>query len=91
MALTVDRDTDDRYWQQAAACRGRDRSKTFYPPMHHETRDERAWREQAAKAICAACPVQADCRDYALKSRESFGIWGGLTEHERKAMLAVNA
>lgn len=89
--LLVARDADDRPWLRAAACRGRDQSRAFYPPMHHESRDERAQREQLAKTICMGCPVQAACRDYALGIREPFGIWGGLTEYERRALLTAAA
>lgn len=39
-----------------------------------------------AKRICAACPVRVACLDYALRHNEAFGIWGGLTEKERKAL-----
>ena len=38
-----------------------------------------------AKAICAGCPVRVECLDFALAGRERFGIWGGLTEKERRA------
>jgi WhiB family redox-sensing transcriptional regulator len=40
-----------------------------------------------AKAICDRCPVQALCLEYALKIRESHGIWGGLNELERRQLL----
>jgi WhiB family redox-sensing transcriptional regulator len=45
----------------------------------------------AAKAICAGCSVLADCRDYALRSRQPFGVWGGLDEEERRAIWAGKA
>ena len=86
--VLVARDADDRPWLRAAACRGREQSRAFYPPMHHESREERAAREQRAKAICLDCAVQTACLEYALGTREPFGIWGGLTEFERKSMLA---
>jgi WhiB family redox-sensing transcriptional regulator len=89
--LLVARDSEDRPWLRAAACRGREQSCAFYPPMHHESRDERADREQRAKAICMSCPVQSACLEYALGIREPFGIWGGMTEYERKAMLTTAA
>lgn len=44
-----------------------------------------------AKAICNVCPVQADCSVYALNIKEPFGIWGGLTESERKDVFAATA
>ncbi|MBI2051355.1 WhiB family transcriptional regulator [Candidatus Roizmanbacteria bacterium] len=37
-----------------------------------------------AKAICAECYVKVECLEYALKNNEKFGIWGGLTERERR-------
>lgn len=40
-----------------------------------------------AKAICARCPVQVECLEYALENREQYGVWGGTTRDERKAML----
>lgn len=53
-----------------------------------EARQERGRvdRVQRAKAICAKCPVQPDCLGYALEYAEQFGIWGGKTERERRAI-----
>lgn len=42
----------------------------------------------AAKAVCARCGVLSECRDYALRTRQPFGVWGGLDEEERKAVWA---
>jgi WhiB family transcriptional regulator, redox-sensing transcriptional regulator len=42
----------------------------------------------AAKAICAACGVLSECRDYALRTRQPFGVWGGLDEEQRRAVWA---
>ena len=44
-------------------------------------------REAVAKALCVHCPVRVDCLEYALQSREGHGIWGGLNEMERRAVL----
>jgi WhiB family redox-sensing transcriptional regulator len=43
-------------------------------------------REKRAKEICAECPVQIECRNYALEIREQYGIWGGMTENERRLL-----
>jgi WhiB family redox-sensing transcriptional regulator len=44
--------------------------------------------DAAAKQYCTACPVRNSCSDYALAAREEFGVWGGLTEGERKTLLS---
>ncbi|HET6910482.1 MAG TPA: WhiB family transcriptional regulator [Mycobacteriales bacterium] len=41
----------------------------------------------AAKAICDRCPVMQPCRDYALQTRQAFGVWGGMDEEERRILL----
>jgi WhiB family redox-sensing transcriptional regulator len=40
-------------------------------------------RHQKAKAVCAKCPVVAQCREHALRFGEDFGTWGGLSEDDR--------
>jgi WhiB family redox-sensing transcriptional regulator len=37
-----------------------------------------------AKAVCAACPIETKCLQYAVENHEAYGIWGGLTEEERR-------
>ncbi|MFV0258496.1 MAG: WhiB family transcriptional regulator [Acidimicrobiales bacterium] len=66
-----------------AACRGQ-KSVMFFPPAQGERRRDKRRREQFAKEICGDCPVRAECREYALSVREQYGIWGGLTEGERR-------
>lgn len=77
-------------WQAKAACRG-PHALTFFPPASGERRHERAEREQRAKAICAQCSVRSTCLDYALSIRERHGVWGGLSESERRVMLKVES
>jgi WhiB family transcriptional regulator, redox-sensing transcriptional regulator len=78
--------TEPMGWQFRALCRGED-SALFFPPHTLETREDKQDREGRAKAICAACPVRAECLDYALEIREPYGIWGGLNELERRLVL----
>ena len=61
----------------------------FVPPMSGESVDQRRLRESAAKRICADCPVQRECLEYALRVREPFGIWGGLNETERRSLTGA--
>jgi WhiB family redox-sensing transcriptional regulator len=62
-------------WQDYANCRGAD-ADLFFP--------ERGASTRKAKAICAACEVRTQCLDYAISQGEKFGIWGGLSERERR-------
>jgi WhiB family redox-sensing transcriptional regulator len=73
-------------WHLKASCRGPE-SVLFFPPSVPERREEREVRESRAKRICTECEVQSECLDFALRVREPHGIWGGLTEHERRRLL----
>nr|WP_081005097.1 WhiB family transcriptional regulator [Rhodococcus rhodochrous] len=55
----------------------------FFAP-DKETPGEKARRERRARDTCAACPVQEICREHVLTRREQHGVWGGLTENERR-------
>lgn len=66
---------DDADWRQQAACRGADTS-VFFPDSDEDAR--------AAKAICATCAVREPCLAFALANRQEQGVWGGLTETERR-------
>jgi len=72
----------DRPWVRGALCMGAD-PELFFP----EGAGEPALRSIArAKAVCAACPVRADCLEWALGVGEADGIWGGTTPHERRIL-----
>ncbi len=75
----------DEAWQTRAACRG-PLASVFFPPSSPERSDTRVEREQRAKTICARCPVRQACLDFAVRTREAHGIWGGLTEVERHSL-----
>ncbi len=76
---------DDMDWQLQAACRGQD-SAAFFPPPHFERKETRLARERFAKSVCRGCPVKEACLDYALRTHEPHGVWGGLNEFERRAL-----
>ena len=82
MALSLIHET----WHLKAACRGPE-SALFFPPSTPERRDDREAREAYAKQICAQCHVRDDCLEFALRVREPHGIWGGLTETERRSAV----
>ncbi len=73
-------------WQLQGACRGADPDLFFHPEGERGPR--KYARDAAAKAICATCPVLVQCREHALRVREPYGVWGGLTEDEREAIVA---
>ncbi|MBM4504330.1 hypothetical protein GS582_10965 [Rhodococcus hoagii] len=58
-------------------------------PQRTRTWGERIRLEQAAKKICERCPVLVECRTYALEHEERHGVWGGLTESERRSRFAT--
>ncbi|MFC0582035.1 WhiB family transcriptional regulator [Micrococcoides hystricis] len=64
-------------WQVDALCAQTD-PEAFFPEKGGSTRD--------AKKVCAACTVREECLEYALEKDERFGIWGGLSERERRRL-----
>lgn len=73
-------------WSDGAACRGIE-NLLFFSPDSMESKEARLRRERQAKQLCAECEVRDECLSTALAQRESYGIWGGLTEVERRALL----
>lgn len=64
-------------WMADGLCAETD-PEAFYPEKGGSTRE--------GKAVCAGCPVRAECLEYALENRERHGIWGGLSERERRKL-----
>ena len=64
-------------WQSDSLCAQTD-PEAFFPEKGGSTRD--------AKKICGSCEVRAQCLEYALQNDERFGIWGGLSERERRKL-----
>ena len=71
--------TDELEWMDDALCRGVN-ARLFYPGQGETD------VVNEAKAVCAECPVKDACLEYALANGEKFGIWGGLSERERRAI-----
>jgi WhiB family redox-sensing transcriptional regulator len=69
-------------WQDYANCRGAD-ADLFFP--------ERGASTRKAKAICGACEVRREGLDFAIEMGEKFGIWGGLSERERRRVRRERA
>lgn len=74
-------------WSDRAACLSAD-AEAFFPIGDGGAAATDVAR---AKAVCAGCTVVEPCRDYALRTRQQFGVWGGLDEQERRALLVAPA
>lgn len=72
-------------WRTRAVCATSD-PELFFPVGKIETNDAAYRQTQLAKAVCARCVVSEICLQYALETNEYFGIWGGMTEEERRVM-----
>ena len=64
-------------WQSQALCAQTD-PEAFFPEKGGSTRE--------AKRVCNSCSVRVECLEYALAHDERFGIWGGLSERERRRL-----
>src|SRR3954463_3858844 len=64
-------------WASLAACRGTDPDALFVQGA----------AQNRAKLVCVGCPVRTECLADALDNRVEFGVWGGMTERERRALL----
>ncbi|MDH4168598.1 MAG: WhiB family transcriptional regulator [Acidimicrobiia bacterium] len=73
---------DEPVWQDYANCLGVD-PDLFFPERGASTRE--------AKEVCRGCVVQEDCLEYALRNGEKFGIWGGMSERERRRIRRQRA
>jgi WhiB family redox-sensing transcriptional regulator len=69
-------------WRSLGACRHED-PELFFPIVQSGPGLSQIGR---AKAVCARCPVQADCLSFAMETVQDYGVWGGTSEEERRAM-----
>ncbi len=70
-------------WRTDAACSDFDTNMFFPDP---ESEDDVVPQISAAKAICAACPVRQNCLEFAIRTRQLDGVWGGCTPEERRSI-----
>ncbi|HJQ47623.1 MAG TPA: WhiB family transcriptional regulator [Amycolatopsis sp.] len=73
----MEEETKPRSWRADALCRDADPDELFV----------RGADQNRAKLVCMGCPVRTECLAEALDNRIGFGIWGGMTERERRALL----
>jgi WhiB family redox-sensing transcriptional regulator len=72
------------HWQELGRCRTVDPLLFFHP--QNERGSSRTRRDQSAKRVCASCTVRLECADYAIRAREPYGVWGGLSEDDRETI-----
>ena len=72
----------DDSWRTKASCRHTD-PDLFFPIGTTGTAVEHI---EAAKAVCAACPVQGPCLEFAMVTNQDAGVWGGASEDDRRAL-----
>jgi len=77
LALLPLADAEELAWQERALCAQTD-PEAFFPEKGGSTRE--------AKRVCLSCDVRGECLEYALANDERFGIWGGLSERERRRL-----
>ena len=82
ITTAIESEVEIRGWQDYANCLGVD-PDLFFPERGASTRE--------AKAVCRACVVREECLEYALVNGEKFGIWGGLSERERRRLRRQRA
>ena len=82
LVRSSDGDADANRWQERANCLGVD-PDLFFPERGASTRE--------AKGVCRGCEVRVECLEYALAQGEKFGIWGGLSERERRRVRRQRA
>jgi WhiB family redox-sensing transcriptional regulator len=80
--LSPDLPETERGWQERANCLGVD-PDLFFP--------ERGASTKEAKSVCNGCEVRMECLEYALRHGEKFGIWGGMSERERRRIRRQRA
>jgi len=74
-------------WRRAAACRNMD-TELFFPRGETGAPLEQTL---AAKTVCSECPVRIACLEFAMATRQEYGIFGGLTEQERRTLARRRA
>ena len=74
-------------WRHRAACRDED-PELFFPIG---TTGPALRQVEEAKAVCRRCTVVDDCRSWSLETSQEAGVWGGLSEDERRAVLSRSA
>ena len=82
ITTAIESDVEVRGWQDYANCLGVD-PDLFFPERGASTRE--------AKEVCRGCVVREECLEYALTNGEKFGIWGGMSERERRRIRRQRA
>lgn len=80
---------DEWEWQIQARCRTADTNIFFHPDDERGLARRR--RVEQAKQICSTCPVIIQCANFAMRGREPYGTWGGVSETDRMQILDIRS
>lgn len=83
--MTITPSYKDWEWQDRAAC-DLDTHHLFFRE-YKERKSINSAKDSSAKSLCASCPVRRKCLDHSIVFRESYGLWGGVTEEDRRKVL----
>jgi len=83
--MPLDPKPDEWAWQQQGLCREVTSDIFFYEEQ--ERGEEKRKRISQARDVCNACSVKQKCLDFSIRTNQTHGMWGGLTQDERKEMI----
>lgn len=78
------------HWRHRAACQGKDPDMFFgEPDADHAGRPKADWQAKLneGKRVCFSCPVRTTCLNYALEHRIMWGLWGGVSQNDRRKLI----
>ena len=78
-------------WMADASCKGMNGHPFFPEGVGQESSSDREEREAVAKQICGSCAVREECLEFALKTHQDDGIWGGMNARERRLIRSRRA
>jgi len=83
--MPLDPKPDEWVWQQQGLCREVTSDIFFYEEQKRG--EDKRTRISQARAVCSICPVKQKCLDFSIRTNQSHGMWGGLTQEERRELI----
>ena len=80
---------EDTEWMRYGMCQYVDDPNIFFPEGGSGQAKQMFEQQREAKAVCHTCPVEPECLEFAIKTGQDHGIWGGRSEKERKRIRKI--